>query len=312
MISSSLFEHVLLQPFRDGADELKVLSGYCGASMGARHIAKCDELDYGRIRSEIIYGMAPESGVPKSEHTGFQCLQTSQFPGRFNCQYVVAPPAVHSKLYVWTLGQTPIAAFAGSANFTLTAFFGNRVETMVSCDPQEALDEFDVAKERALECTATDIELSVVLHDSEHHAYAGLEHAHLPFIDDRTGETPTRSGINWGQRSGRDRDQAYLRILRGMVPTGFFPPRGQEFTILWDDGFEFIGVVAQDNDKAVHSHPNNSVLGEYIRKRLGLPSGEYVTAEHFRAYGRDEVMVYKVDEGTYFMDFAIRSSFGGI
>jgi len=47
----------------------------------------------------------------------------------------------------------------------------------------------------------------------------------LSLLVKRTGETPGRSGINWGHRSNRDRNQAYINIPADKMRSGFFPER---------------------------------------------------------------------------------------
>ena len=305
MIVSPLEEPILMRPFRDGADELKVLSGYCGAGLAARHLAKADEVAHGALKVELVYGMAPTDGVPIRQHEQFRNLVATEYPDRFRCNYVVSDPAVHSKIYVWLRDGNPKLAYAGSANYSLSAFGANRIEVMTPCDPVMAYDEFSLHKTRSIECEGVDVGSSVLFVEDQEAEYSGLPSVRLPFIDDRTGETPMKSGINWGQRLTRDKNQAYLRVLSNYVPTGFFPPRRVRFTVLMDDGFEFEAAIAQDSGKALHSTESNAILGKYFRKRLALADGEFVARHHFEQYGRDDVTVYKIDDETFFMDFAV-------
>ncbi len=83
----------------------------------------------------------------------------------------------------------------------------------------------------------------------------------------------------------------------------FFPPRGEYFTGVTDDGQEFTMVVAQAGSNAIHTPEDNSILGRHFRERMGLPSGAYVTREHLEAYGRLDVEFRRIDRRTYYMDF---------
>ena len=118
----------------------------------------------------------------------------------------------------------------------------------------------------------------------------------------RRGETHARAGINWGQRNNRDRNQAYLHIPP--EHRDFFPPRGERFTVMADDGKRMVMVVAQDAGKALHTPENNSILGGYLRKRMGLRSGIYVTREHLDHYGRTDVEFCRVGPKLYHLDFS--------
>jgi len=66
-----------------------------------------------------------------------------------------------------------------------------------------------------------------------------------------------------------------------------------------------ICTIAQDNDKAIETPQNNSLIGEYFRNRLGLGYGAYVSSLDLQRYGRTDVDFYKIDEETYYMDFSV-------
>tara|TARA_Y100001968_G_scaffold234618_1_gene217738 strand:+ start:274 stop:705 length:432 start_codon:yes stop_codon:yes gene_type:complete len=114
---------------------------------------------------------------------------------------------------------------------------------------------------------------------------------------------PVSSGLNWGQRRGRDENQAYLAIPADIQNSGFFPKRGTKFRVQCDDGFEIECVIAQANGKALHSIPN-SVLGKYFRQRLNLKSGEFVVLYHLEQYGRLWVDLYKKSNLEFLLDFS--------
>ncbi len=75
--------------------------------------------------------------------------------------------------------------------------------------------------------------------------------------------------------------------------------------MLTDDGKTIICTRAQQNGKAIHTPHNNSLIGEYFRNRLGLASGILVTEGDLAKYGRSNITFYKIDDETYYMDFAV-------
>ncbi len=75
--------------------------------------------------------------------------------------------------------------------------------------------------------------------------------------------------------------------------------------MLTDDGKTIICSRAQDHGKGIHTPHNNALLGEYFRNRLGLSSGASVTKSDLNAYGRTDIVFYKVDDETYYLDFSI-------
>jgi hypothetical protein len=132
-----------------------------------------------------------------------------------------------------------------------------------------------------------------------------LEYVDLPLLIRNDTAIHERAGLNWGQREGREPNQAYIP-----VPTpfnrdnpDFFPPLEHAFTMLTDDGQQLVCKMAQANRKAIHTTENNSIMGRYFRERLGVPLGARVDAQDVINYGRTSVRVYKIDSETYFMDF---------
>ena len=118
---------------------------------------------------------------------------------------------------------------------------------------------------------------------------------------------PGRSGLNWGQRPGRNQDQAYLSVPVEFQRSNFFPPAGIKFLAIFDDGFEVECLRAQQNGKAIHSHKDNSIIGKYFRTRLGLKSGDLISYFDLDRYGRVSIEVSKKEDGIYFFDFSNQS-----
>jgi hypothetical protein len=134
----------------------------------------------------------------------------------------------------------------------------------------------------------------------------GFNFVTLPLTTKRGGQivVPQRSGLNWGQRPGRDPNQAYLSVPVEIQRSGFFPDRGEVFIVECDDGFAIKCVRAQANGKGIESPTDNSIIGNYFRKRLGVRSGHMVTIEHLHTYGRTSVDVHYRNEHLYYLDFS--------
>jgi hypothetical protein len=116
-------------------------------------------------------------------------------------------------------------------------------------------------------------------------------------------QVPHRSGLNWGQREGRNLNQAYLPVPASEQRSGFFPEIGELFLVECDDGVLLQLVRAQQNGKALQTPDNNALLGEYFRRRLGVRTGDPVALRHLHQYGRTSVDIFKTSDGTYFLDF---------
>lgn len=79
----------------------------------------------------------------------------------FQCRYVIEPPQLHAKVYVWLDDDAvPARAFVGSPNYTKKAFNEERQgEVVTSDDYCESCYEYFVRHwSRAVSCDSPDIE----------------------------------------------------------------------------------------------------------------------------------------------------------
>ena len=94
--------------------------------------------------------------------------------------------------------------------------------------------------------------------------------------------------------------------IRGDVTKeGFLPEKKFTFTLITDDGVPLDCAVQQDNRKAISTTNNNSILGRYIRKRIGVPEGGFVKKEDLEKYGRTDFTLEKIDEETFLFGFSV-------
>jgi len=328
IIHEDLFKKVLQQPAGRGGDKLCAVVGYATAAMAYRHFEELPS----SVSMDLVVGMSPSEGIGRGDHRSFQKLASIDYPERFSCRYLEHPPSVHAKVYVWLSGGKPLEGYVGSANYTQRAFFsGGREESLV---PHDAGDCFDYCRRFlrvGVDCADPAVQEKIRIHEGRRPPAKGLypersparraaksvevpqdrECVTIPLLD-RSQELPDRSGLNWGQRPEyrRDRDQAYIRVPTEIARSGFFPPRGTHFTLATDDGESLDCVIRQDNAKAIHSRPSNALIGQYFRKRLGLPSGVLIRKKHLLGYGRTDVSICRVDDENYVLDFSVSRSSG--
>ncbi len=302
------------------ADELRILSGYATSAMAERHL-----LEFSNLRLSLLVGMCPRDGVSITNHRGFVSLATLH-AGGFQCSYRLGIPT-HSKLYIWYSHGRPLEAYVGSANYTQQAFVLNSQNEVLSpCDPLEAHDYFLRQQEHSADCLAQNIENQIpIVRISRHPAERTgrnlfsprnntsttldnvvVTSVELPLYSTKTGHVEALSGLNWGQRDGRDRNQGYLPVPAPVQRCHFFPSIAVRFHVATDDGQMLEMAVAQANGKAIHTPTSNAALGAYFRRRLGVPSGHFITDADLERYGRRTVTFTKFDDETYFMDFSVR------
>lgn len=323
MFSNDLFDTILVSPVLQGADHLHVISGYATAAMAFHHINYIRNQGHS-IKVDLVVGMCTIDGLSVSNHNGFKKLVEDDFVGSFECSYVMSPPAVHSKVYIWTKEDQPIFGFAGSANYTQNAFRSKQREAMASCNADVAFDYYQHLLADTIYCTHNDAENFIQIFNDNYSKkkqqlieqgeleettpsyIIGLPKTTISLLGN-DGTLPRRSGLNWGQRPDQNREpnQAYIRLPASVYHTNFFPENTIQFTVLTDDGKTIICTRAQQNGKAIHTPHNNSLIGEYFRNRLGLASGALVTENDLAAYGRSDITFYKIDDETYYMDFSL-------
>lgn len=305
MLSDNLFDDILINPARaPEIDRLKIVSGFATAAIADRHMEQLGRMQKD-INIELIVGMTSRSGMERAQHLMLQNLvRDVPYNVNFSCRYVCDAPPVHAKAYCWLAGDRPKAAFIGSANYTLTAFSTRQTEAMTKADPARVADFHSSVHARTISCLEADIAQRITLTQSPKIKDKSADSVTLSLLT-RAGETPTASGINWGQRDGRNRNQAYINIPAEINRKGFFPERRVQFTVLSDDHYSFVMVRAQDSGKGLHTTYNNAELGEYLRNRMGAGSGEYITRQHLLEYGRTDITFTKIDDETYFMNFSV-------
>jgi HKD family nuclease len=312
MLSQDLFEEILIKPAKDGADSLCIISGFVSPSLASRHIEALLKIEK-HVKIKLIYGMFGQSNISKNNHLAFQHLASERFPTKFECFYVIKPPPIHSKGYAWYRENTPFRGFIGSMNYTQNGFSGNQREIATPCDASEIQGYFESLLSEAIDCREADAHIAnpqkevdqPLVAPTPPDGYEGLEKVTIELFGKKGNKN---SGLNWGHREKykRDRNQAYIRVPMAIAKTNFFPPVTRHFTVLTDDDKMLICTRAQQHAKAIHTPLNNALIGEYFRNRLGLASGQFVTVDDLKRYGRTSVDFYKIDDETYFMDFSLK------
>ena len=321
---------------------LKVITAFTDCERISTHMIKLAEgIKSNRfvkgLSIEILLGMT-KSSLSQKKHEdicrmiGF--LNSSKGMPKISCRYICNGPEVHSKVYVWTypeemVGEKPYVAFCGSLNYTMNAFYKRR-ESVSMCSSimayryyqellADTIDCFDPAVSEKLKNvinntadTAVDpdnVEKDYLVYDEE----VPVDTLKVSLLRADGSDTGYGSGINWGIRKNgtrRDQNQAYIPYNRQDKKAGFFPDRINPedencpmFKVITKDFGSFHMRMAQQGNKALHSVESNAILGEWIRKKIGAPSGGYITKQMLELYGKTYVTFRKYEDGTYLLDF---------
>ncbi len=320
--SESLFERVLVEPVREGAEELYVLSGDASPAMVLRHFEEIRKINP-LVQIELQVGMTGENGLSSEALGGYRNVAKQLVGGRFKCKFNVGRPT-NVNLYVWCTEDGPFRAFVGSAGYTQSAFGlnGQGSQRMELCVEVDATNAFDVI----VSCSGSSVDLGdplleqlipiIDLTDPEDYETPGelsspaelfrFPSVVLPIV--QVAKNPGQvhnegAGLNWGHRGNRNRNEAYIPIPASIRESGFFPKKGVRFQIVTDDGEHFVGTVAQQGSKAIETPEDNALIGCYFRKKLGLASSSLITTADLERFGSTGVLFDRVGEDVFQMRF---------
>ena len=310
------------------ADELVVLSGY----VGPNPVKRLEDLP---LKALVIYGMYGSDGIGERLNNSLVNLDDSLT----NTHIIYSTIPIHSKCYIWKKDNVIKHALIGSANFStnglntpfrevlaettsdtyfvLNQYLNNILENCIDCHDATTRKRFSSGKELIIQ--------------EEDKEILDPDYCKMTLLDPKTGDTPNASGINWGQsgRAHTKRDDAYIAIRAKHIknyPLLFptkqkFPNRDDKrgrrrdndsIEIIWDDGTTMEGLLegtmqigGKNYPKQISSFPNKNTLGQYIRKRLGVPDEGKISKKDLEKYGRDYITVSLQGEGIYYFDFSV-------
>ena len=311
---SNLVDSVFKSPYEKGYRSLRILTGYASSAF-LIHILN----SYPEIKIDLIIGMSKKDGINKWDHNQYKKIDSEN--SNVNIFYQKSLPAIHTKIYQWTNNDLleECITFIGSANFSWNGF-RDQQELLAEVNYNNSDDIFNVID--GISCKDENVKKFINMNVFHHQDsldplqttddlylplnIENLKYVELPLLRKSDTEISNRSGLNWGQRHGREQNQAYIPVpLKVHLSTpNFFPLFKQTFTLITDDNRSFICIMAQTNRKAIQSSPNTSLIGKYFRERLKVPLGKKVEVEDVLNYGRSSLRIYKIDPETYFMDFS--------
>jgi len=303
------------------SDELVILSGY----LGPNPVARLENLP---INSTVIYGMYGDRGIQQRLHNALINIQINV--PHVNIFYSTVP--IHSKCYIWKNQNIIQHALIGSANFSTNGLSTPYREILAETthDTFQPLHEYiNRVMTNSILCTnIQDIRDGTTIIQTPS-IQISTQFCRMTLLG-RGGQVEAKSGLNWGHGRGNvTPNDAYIPIRKEHIKSypSLFPPK-QEFPninnggrlqrhndiveIIWDDGFTMNGLLEGNQDevgilypKQISSAPRKAIMGEYIRYRLGIPLGTFVTRKHLENYGRMDIDVSLLDDGIYYFDFSV-------
>ena len=299
------------------SDEMIVLSGY----LGPKPVEKLNTLPF---NSRVIYGMYGSDGIKTSLHDSLVKIHKNS--KSVDIFYSKIP--VHSKCYLWRKKGKIIHALVGSANFSINGLTTPFREVLT----ETTYDTFEPLNNYIQHVLNNSISCEENINKFKEKKTEIIKDFCLSSLLDKTGEVQNAAGLNWGQnpRNHTTPNDAYIPIRTHHIresPNLFKPKQktslnfehkgrkqrhNDSVEIIWDDGIimEALFEGSQPiNDviypKQISSAPSKSELGDYIRQRIGVPSGAPVRKSHLIKYGRTDIEISLIGEGIYKFDFSV-------
>lgn len=314
-------------------DELVIVSGYVGPSP----IHKISELP---LKTTVIYGMYGSDGIQQSLHSAL--LEENKNIDNLDILYSSMP--VHSKCYIWKNKGEVVHALVGSANFSVNGLSTPYKEVLAETtkDTFEPLAEYSkLIIENAIKCDDAVVKKNKKK-KQENVDYTVFDpdvcSVPLYIIEKGIKKVQDYNGINWGMAK---KNGAHVNINDACIAIGvelikhypsMFPAKQKQpsnmeevvrkdhrhndsIEIIWDDGTTMSalleGSVAKIEDgvkvlypKQLSTTPKKSLLGKYIRSRLGIQEGVPITYSDLERYGKTTIDVSLQGEGIYYFDFS--------
>lgn len=316
-------------------DELVIISGYVGPAP----VRRIKEIP---LKTTVVYGMYASDGIHKSLYSSLLNEEKQLSNLKVLCSTIPVHTKAYMWLNEGHVVHSLIGSANFSMNGLNTPFKETLAET--TADTFKPLEDYlSHIIEKSIPCSEASVR-QTDLQKKRQEAWKNFnpDVCDLPLYlvqKDGEKELPMSSGINWGMAkltgSHVNINDAYIPIpaesadhYPQMFPVKQAGPVNLEnvarekhrhndtVEVIWDDGMEMTvllegnrGRIDENGNKIwypkqIASSPRKAELGEYLRKRIGVPEGKAITYSDLANYGRDSISVSLQGEGIYYFDFA--------
>jgi hypothetical protein len=326
------------------ANNFIIVTGYIGPAI-------IEDLQNLKYNSNVYVGMY---GNSMSSELHNSLLDFSKKNKKIRIFYT--KQQVHSKIYAWKNDKQIVKSLIGSANFSTNALRTPYKEVLGK------LNESDYSElNKYLEYIESN---SIPIYEANIKEFDEFVEYKDKFIDDRTisisllssttrtekniigvstvaGNVPTASGLNWGftKKGLSSPNDAYIKVTTQAIKKlpDLFPRKREDLNepidVIWDDGEKMQMLLEGSQEvngfkypKQIGSFGDKSILGEYIRKRIGekinqnlvvsyktkkefnlnyaTEGDKLLTKEILEKYGRTDIKIKKIGEDSYLFDFS--------
>lgn len=312
-------------------DNIVIVSGYVGYQPVKELCEKCKD-----INITVIYGMYGCERIKQPLHDALVEIQETH-P---NVTILYSTIPVHAKIYTWNCDNSIKQALIGSANFSVNGLMNDYKEILANVEEDSlfSLKEYcEYIKASSINCNSSAVEvnsMSIAPRICKQKQPMLAKNICRISLTDNKGLVSKKSGLNWGLSKGHvSKGDAYIRISTNHIRLfpSLFPPKkyigvenieskgkknreNDEIELIWDDGEKMMGLLEGQTSpingliypKQLSSSPSKSILGKYIRRRLGVDINHTITKSDLKRYGRTSIDISLIGEGIYYLDFSVK------
>ncbi len=344
--------------------EYTIVTGYIGQSTPKELI------NLGFKKTKVIIGMYGNRIRPELHSVLLRIQKEYPF-----IRFYYTDSKIHSKIYVWHIGKNIQECAIGSANFSSgTALVENLYrETLYLFDKESEASKLSIFNylsniENFL-IPIEDYEINLKFKDRLKHkelqergealsllaSRSTPSHPNIFGLVTKKGGVSVSSCLNWGFSKGLPLlGDAYIPVSSEFIKNNkdLIPCKPEKenipIEVLWDDG-ETMTMLMEGNikidgilyPKQISSYKNKSLLGDYLRKRIGEKinkdltfskdeikyikeikknknfkninedfcekiRNKIITDKMLEMYGRDKIDIRKTDSRSYYFDFSAK------
>jgi hypothetical protein len=331
IFTKNLENEILKRHIKNSASDLIILGGFIGPS-------PVEKISKEEINTKIIYGC---KAAPDKEEFHKKYLDISN---NSDAEIFYKKTYNHSKIYCWHNNGVIKEIIAGSANFSTSGLNNDDQEILFLVNPSdfnEIYKYLEVALKDSVSClkfsfTKKSLKRPKSVKDNYDKILSTKPpSARISFRDNKGQLSQINTGAYKASGSHVPIDDCVISLKSALVDEipQLFPNNGINVMIgkgqgkegkkkqpnaefLWDDGevmemsFEQKGPKRTGGYiyKGLRSFKPNAQLGKYLRKRIGISSGEHFTDINLKHYGRDHFDLTLLEEGIYYADFSVENS----
>lgn len=130
----------------------------------------------------------------------------------------------------------------------------------------------------------------------------------------RDGRVQNQAGLNWCFADAHvNSNDAYIALTAAFFRENpdFFPSHGTVINVTWDDNVKMQCLLegtqkinGEIYPKQLSSYNDKSIIGYYLRSRLGVPSTQLISMSDLDRYGRNHITVTRISDRDFYFDFS--------